>query len=160
MVDFISNIGLNTAGVLLFAMIDHARPRMVVACGVCGMVTFICGEVFTELYGSGFLMYFLAATVTCVLAETGARIFRTPATVILLPAVIPLVPGSLLYRTVLSLIFGEGDSALRYGSEAISATAGIGVAIALVSAVYRWVGGVFHEKNTPTATDGSDGKTV
>ena len=59
---------------------------------------------------------FVATLVVCLLAETLARILKTPSTVLSIPAILPLVPGLMLYRTMLD--FGKGDT-LRGMSSAV-----------------------------------------
>ena len=61
---------------------------------------------------------FLATFAVCILAELLTRRLRAPATVISFPAVIPLVPGVMLYRTMLR--FSEGD--YEAGTSALIAT--------------------------------------
>lgn len=128
---------LTVLGVGLFAFLDRARPRIIIASCLCGALTFTVSELITPLLGNGFLTYLISASVTCAFSELGARLMKTPVTVISLPAIIPLVPGSLLYRTVRALIMSEAEHFQIYGTEALNATAGIAVAIATVSAVAR-----------------------
>ncbi len=73
------------------------------------------------LGGGGYVMYvlldrvmsdtaavFFATLAACLLAELAARLLKTPATVLSIPAIIPLVPGLSLYKTLLE--FGAGDN--------------------------------------------------
>ncbi len=73
------------------------------------------------LGGLGYVMYvllcnrmsspaavFFATLAACLLAECAARLLKTPATVLSIPAIIPLVPGVSLYKTL--LVFGRGDN--------------------------------------------------
>lgn len=136
---FIYKMTLTVLGVALFAYLDRARPRIILASCICGALTFIASELTEPWLGNGFLTYLISASVTCASSELGARLMRTPTTVILLPAIIPLVPGSLLYKTVRALITGKAELFRIYGTEALNATAGIAIAIASVSAVARFM---------------------
>ena len=128
---------LTVIGIALFSYIDNAKPLVNVASCICGVSAFFVSELTTPWLGNGFAMYFISATVTCFLAETGARIMRVPVTVLLLPAIIPLVPGAILYNAVRALMLGQEEWYTAYGSEALRATAGIGSAIVTVSAIVR-----------------------
>ncbi|MBR2459806.1 MAG: threonine/serine exporter family protein [Clostridia bacterium] len=128
---------LTVMGVLLFALLDRARTRVVIAACICGAVTFVVGDILETMWGAGFVSYFFSASVTCVCSELGARVLKVPATVILLPAIIPLVPGSLLYSTMRALMAGNAEWYSDYGSEALSATCGIGIAIVSTSAAVK-----------------------
>ena len=133
---------LTVVGVALFARIDRAKNSVTLASCICGITAFVISEILIHWLGSGFIMYFISAAVVCFLAEIGARLIRVPVTVILLPAIIPLVPGSLLYSTMKALMSGNVLWYSDYGKEAIGATAGIGVAIVFVSATARVIYGV------------------
>ena len=134
---WIYKLVLTVIGVALFSYIDNARGSVTVASCICGLTAYCVSELLTAWIGSGFIMYFISASVTCFLAEIGARIMRVPVTVILLPAIIPLVPGALLYSAVRSLMLGSSEWYTEYGNEAFRATAGIGAAIVSVSALAR-----------------------
>lgn len=135
--EFIYKLVLTVTGVALFAYIDRARTVVTVASCICGATAFTVSELLTVWLGNGFVMYFASASVTCFLAEAGARIMRVPVTVILLPAIIPLVPGALLYNTMRALMLGNGNWYTEYGGEALRSTAGIGCAIVFTSAMAR-----------------------
>ena len=134
---FAYKLTLTVIGVALFSYIDNSRGAVTVASCVCGLSAFSVSELLTSSIGNGFGNYFISAALTCLLAEIGARIMRVPVTVISLPAIIPLVPGALLYSAVRGLMLGNGKWYTEYGREALSATAGIGVAIVSVSALVR-----------------------
>ena len=50
--------------------------------------------------GSDVLRYFIATMVLTFYAEIMARVKKTPVTIFLVPATIPLIPGGSLYRTM------------------------------------------------------------
>ena len=133
---------LTVIGVSLFAVLDNASGRVIIASCICGASTFIVSEMASMNYDNNFLIYFISAILTCGMSEVGARIMRTPVTVILLPAIIPLVPGSLLYSAIKALLQGSETWYSEYGSEAVAAVSGIGVAIVAVSGVSRTLVGI------------------
>ena len=136
---FLYKLLLTVIGVALFSYIDRARGKVTVVSCIGGLVAFTVSEWLTYYIGSGFLAYFVAAYVTCFVAEVGARVLRVPVTVILLPSIIPLVPGSLLYSTVRALMRGNERWYIEYGAEAVQAITGIGIAIVSVSAIARFL---------------------
>ena len=135
--EFAFKLILTVIGVALFAYTDRARRPVTVASCICGATAFTVSELLSLWMGNGFIMYFISASVTCFMAEIGARIMRVPVTVILLPAIIPLVPGALLYNTMRAITSGNGNWYTEYGGEALKSTAGIGCAIVFASAVAR-----------------------
>jgi uncharacterized membrane protein YjjP (DUF1212 family) len=90
------------------------------------------------------LMSNTAACMTgalCVglLSEIAAFIFRKPATVYIIPGIIPLVPGGGMYETMLYSVLGNMDVASVIGFRTFSAAAAIAVAIAIASSLARFV---------------------
>ncbi len=76
----------------------------------------------------------LAAFASALYAQGMARLRRSPATQFLVPALIPLLPGGLLYYTMLSavssdwLAFGEGGARTLTLAGAIAAGLAVGAA--------------------------------
>ncbi len=79
----------------------------------------------------------LATIVTAGLAEVFARILKTPATVLLIIGIIPLVPGSGVYYTMDALISGDIALFIQEGLATAADAGAIAVGSSLVSAVTR-----------------------
>lgn len=108
----------------------------------------------TSLFGAaGWLMYIIIgqdfasptagymAGALCVglLSEFFAVLFKKPATVFIVPGIIPLVPGGGMYETMLMCVLGKMDEAAVTGFRTLSAAAAIAVGIALASSLARLV---------------------
>lgn len=76
-----------------------------------------------------------AAAVTFY-AEVLARIVKAPATVFLIPSIIPLVPGGRLYYTMRAIVDANGADAKIFAMETIVIALGIAVGIVVVSLVF------------------------
>ncbi len=81
----------------------------------------------------------LAALAAGGLSEILARLRRAPATVYLMPGLIPLVPGLLAYHAMYALLRGDYVMGAALGVETVYWAAAIGVGIALVLTVSRTV---------------------
>ena len=79
----------------------------------------------------------LAAIVTSILAEIFARILKTPATVLLIIGIIPLVPGGGAYYTMEYLVGGETQLAMETGIHTLFVAGAIAMGIVLVSSMTR-----------------------
>ena len=73
--------------------------------------------------------------VFCVaaLSELCAVLSRTPATVFLIPGLIPLVPGGGMFQTMRAFVQGDPDTAARIGFTTLSAAGAIVLGIAISS---------------------------
>ena len=101
-----------------FAIIYNIRGRRV-------LIPAIGGAVFWAEY----LGFFVVAILITIYSEIWARILKTPATTVLMPTVIPLIPGGSLYYAM--------DAALRRDMPQfiVKGQAAIGLAIALAAGI-------------------------
>ena len=76
-----------------------------------------------------YLGFFVVAILITIYSEIWARVLKTPATTILMPTVIPLIPGGSLYYAM--------DAALRHDAPEfiLKAQKAIGLAVALVAGI-------------------------
>lgn len=106
-----------------------------------GTITFLVYS-FSSGINNTAMQCFLASVFASIYSETLARIVKVPATTFLIVSIIPLVPGSDLYRTMEFSINGE---ILKFASSALG-TLGIAGSIALgillVSSLYRFTFGI------------------
>ena len=83
---------------------------------------------------SGFLACLLGAAFAVLYAELLARRLKTPAILFVIPAILPLVPGSFLYYAMSSAVRGQLELARSYGRQtalyALAIAAGISFMIA------------------------------
>lgn len=79
--------------------------------------------------------------VLSLYCEIIARIIKEPTTITLVPSTIPLLPGSAIYYTMLSLINSDMAGAKSYGNSTI--LTGLGIALGavisstIIKAIYK-----------------------
>lgn len=93
-------------------------------------------------FGNPLSAYMLGSLVVGLLAELFAVIFKKPATIYIVPGIIPLVPGGGMYETMLMAVLGNGEATSSTGFRTLSAAAAIAVGIALASGVARFVANI------------------
>ena len=81
----------------------------------------------------------LATALPCVYCEIMARVLKTPTTVFMIPALLPLVPGSRLYYTMFYLFSGNQPLFMENMLAAVKICTGIAVAIVIVTGAVRWI---------------------
>ncbi len=92
-----------------FAVLFHVRVNKLWACALGGGLSWVAYLMVLNRYGDKALAL-LASTVTVVLlAEILARVLKTPATILLVPMLIPLIPGGDLYYTTSYLVRGMAE---------------------------------------------------
>ncbi|MDD2980120.1 MAG: threonine/serine exporter family protein [Hespellia sp.] len=98
---------------------------------------------------------FVATAVLTLISHIMARIWKAPVTMYLIPAVIPLVPGSGMYHVAYSLIYENKSAAANYGYETILLAGAIALGIFVVDMVFR---NNMLQKNKKKSSDTSAAK--
>ena len=100
------------------------------------MVYLLCGT-FSD---NDVLRYFLASAIVTCYAEFMARKKRTPATIFLAPATIPLIPGSSLYQTMDYALDGAWQKAFFQGLNTLLLAAAISGGILMTMTILQVTG--------------------
>ncbi|MDO4198881.1 MAG: threonine/serine exporter family protein [Erysipelotrichaceae bacterium] len=84
-----------------------------------------------------YMALIIASFITTIISEILSRKTRTPATVFILCALLPLVPGVGAYTTVLFLMNSQQDLAMTYGFDTLVQAGSIVVGVSLASNLFR-----------------------
>ena len=123
--------------VLSFCILLEVPKKHMVKAGAVGT---ICWLVYLLLIRQEFTVImatFLASLVISVLGHIGARVFKAPVTVFLIPGIFPLVPGASIYRCVAYLIQSDTQLANYYLTEAIQISGAIALAIFITDSIFK-----------------------
>lgn len=82
-----------------------------------------------------FIGLFLATSTAAFISEILARVIHTPVLILLVPMLIPLIPGGSLYYSMDALIRGEKDNFLTHGSAAVTSAGAICLGIICVTTI-------------------------
>ena len=88
-----------------------------------------------SLLDSYFLPPLFAAAFSVTYAELMARALKTPATLFVIPAIIPLVPGGSLFYTMSYAVRGDAENARLFGLQTLESALAIAFGISLVLAL-------------------------
>lgn len=126
--------GLGTLG---FALFFRVRPVHLLAATLGGVLSWTLYLVVFAAGGTVFSSTLVAALAVCLWAETMARVRKAPATVFLVPGIIPLLPGGALYYAMDSVVTGDMDVFLAKGKETVFIAVGIAGGILIASEIVR-----------------------
>lgn len=88
-----------------FAVLFNVPVRTLAACAVCGAVAYATRTLLAASGGTGIESATLAgATLAGFAAVLFGRRLHVPAAVLVMPGVIPLIPGALAFRTMIDLL--------------------------------------------------------
>lgn len=88
---------------------------------------------------AGTQSYFWGALVVAILSEILALVQKKPATIYLVPGLLPLVPGGGMFETMEATVEGSLQKALLLGFSTLTSAGAIALAIALASSGARIV---------------------
>lgn len=101
-----------------------------------------------------FIGLFLATSTAAFASEILARIIHTPVLILLVPMLVPLIPGGSLYYSMDAMIRGERDNCLTHGSAAITAAGAICLGIICVTTITHIIFSIIDQiKPSKTATE-------
>ena len=115
-----------------FSVLLH-QPRSTIL--VSSLVSVLGYSVFLLLHQTT-LAYFLASLLIGLCCELSARLMKRVATLFVTGAIVPLVPGIGLYRTMRFVVNGEYSSAVKTGAATLLGICGIAMAITISSVVF------------------------
>ncbi len=122
-----------------FAFFFNISRYDILWCSIAGAAGWVAYLALASSTGSQSAAYMTGALCVGILAELFAVIFRKPATVYIVPGIIPLVPGGGMYETMLMAVLGRMDDMAKVGFAALTAAGAIAVGIALASSFARLV---------------------
>ncbi len=112
-----------------FSVLFNSPRKQVFYAGITGGFGWYFYEILKNMGISVIFASFVGALIVGILSELLARIRKMPATVFVVPGIIPLVPGYGLYFSMLSVIESNHEEAIRVGVETIM------VAVVIASAI-------------------------
>lgn len=116
-----------------FGIVFHIRKEYLVWAGLGGALTRCCYLYLISMIDERFMYTLLAAMLASFYAEIMALKFKTPSTVFLYPAIIPLVPGGLLYNTAMNFFIHDRSAMLENARNCVLTLIGMSIGFVLVS---------------------------
>lgn len=115
--------------------INVKRNKIIYGC-IGGVLSTFLYCVCVEAGLSLLLQNLIPAAVVTIYAEVTARLVKAPATVFLIPSIIPLVPGGKLYYTMRAIVDGNNLKVNIFAEQTIVIALGIAVGIVIVSLMF------------------------
>ncbi|MBQ6776000.1 MAG: threonine/serine exporter family protein [Synergistaceae bacterium] len=124
-------------GSLGFALLFGMRRRHLFYASLGGLVSWGIYLGVLELSGNVFFSCLLASMFAMVYSEQMARFRKCPATLFIIIAIIPLVPGSSLYYFMSYAVLGEMETSASYGHQTVIWVLAIAAGISFVTAIHE-----------------------
>ena len=127
----ISGIGFTT-------IINIPRRSILIAAMISGIgflgYNLLVGEDYSKMTAA-----FVATVVIAVLSEISSRLFKDAATVFIIPAILPLVPGAGMYYAMLAIVEKNYELAGSLANEVFFMSGAIALALLATSSVMKMI---------------------
>ena len=142
-IQLISSMVGSVGFAILFRVRARYFPIVAILSGACYGTYYLFDAVVSA---DPFICALLATLLVATVSEILARLVRTPAIVFLISCIIPIVPGSSLYKAMRGLIEHSGDF-LKYGTETLKIALGTAGGIVAISVIVNVIMGIIKHKN-------------
>lgn len=143
---------------LAFAIVFNIPRNKLFLSALGGMLGQLVYVVFQLVIANDVILYLLATIAISLYAEVLARLTKSPTTIYLAVALIPLVPGGGIYYTMLYLINGEIDLGIATGIHTLLISGALAVGIIMVSSTVNLVRKVMLKSRRKVRKKLNDGK--
>lgn len=116
---------------LFFSFLFNVPRRSIIVTATIAGIGYIVFIFINQSFNADLAGYFFGTLVMVILSEIAARILKMATTTFITIAVIPLVPGLGLYRTMQFLVQNKYQEAIQIGVPTILAAGAIAMAIAI-----------------------------
>lgn len=133
---------------LAFAIVFNIPRNKLLLSALGGMLGQLVYVFFQLVIANDVILYLLATIAISLYAEILARLTKSPTTIYLAVALIPLVPGGGIYYTMLYFINGEIDLGISTGIHTLLISGALAVGIIMVSSTVNLVRKVMLKSKT------------
>ena len=124
-------------GSIGYACTFNIRAKRLVAAGFGGLIGWAAYLIAGCFMFSEPMKYFVAALVINIYAEIMAVTEKAPSTVFLVSAIMPLVPGGMLYRTMRFAVTKEWEEFGKLGVETLSIALALALGMLIANSVIK-----------------------
>lgn len=127
-----------------FGILFNIKGHRLYIAAIGGALAWFIYKVLLGLGASELFSLFTSSLIFSTYSEILARIVKTPVTTFVVCALIPLVPGSGMYNTMLHAIQGNVDLSLQIGISTLSSAGTLALGVIFVSSITRLITGYRH----------------
>lgn len=129
-----------------FAVIFQIKLHHMKYIAIGGMLSWGSYFMVLKLFGDPMKAMFIASAAVTLYSELCARIGKVPSTLIYVPAIIPLIPGSYLYYCTNGLVAGNEEEFRKYTELLIENALAIVLGTVLVYTVISLFTGKYEKR--------------
>lgn len=146
MIFYIEQLIFSYLSTIGFSILFNSPKNCILKASICGTTGWMINVTILKFANSPVLGTFLGAFVVGILGEAFAKKFRQPATIFIVPGVIPLVPGAGIYFTMLYVVKEDFTKVGDYALQTVGTSIAIAVAIILSSSLNKMIKKTSYDK--------------
>ena len=151
MSDMLIQLATACAGSLGFALLFHLRQERLLLASLGGLLAWGIYLLMGQVTDQEVVRYFVASVGLTVYAELLARAVKCPATLFLVTASVPLIPGGALYHTMQYFMEGDFAACSVQGLTTVLLAVAIAVGMLFPTAIFQLVRRVRIKKAPETS---------
>lgn len=132
--EYIIQTLMGALGSLGFAILFNVRKRQLLLLFLGSALDWAVYLLCVHNVYSDFLGLLFATMTAAFCSEVLARILHTPVLILLVPMLVPLIPGGALYRCMYALVQTNKEQFLAYGTSTITSAGAIALGIIAMTA--------------------------
>jgi len=133
-------------GSFCFGIIFNIKGSKLLFAALGGALSQVSFMLLAFVFTSEITQYFFATIIIAFYAEIMARIKKAPATVFLVPSIIPLVPGGMMYYSMEYCISGQINEFFTLLLKTIGVAGSLAIGILVVSSFNKLLKVSSHRK--------------
>lgn len=115
-----------------FCCIFRLKPKFILPASVGGLMSWCVYLAAAQFLPDPFLPMMIASAAAALYSEILARVCKAPASIFVIPAAVPLIPGRALYYTMNSAVRNDWDQFQNFSYQAVMSALGIAAGISLI----------------------------
>ncbi len=133
-------------GAFAFGVIFNAPTRLLAICGFAGFTAWSTYTAVDFWLDDTMIASFIAAFTISVVAHLFARSLKKPMILFNIPGIIPLVPGSIAYRAMRSVVESDYASAMSYASQAFLVSGSVAMGLVFAEVLMQAVMNILRKR--------------
>lgn len=130
---------------LSYGVIFNAPKQLLLLCGTAGLTAWSTFTTIHYYYDDTMIASFVGAFAVAIVAHVFARIFKKPMILFNIPGIIPLVPGSIAYRAMRSVVESDYPLAISYASQAFLVSGAVAMGLVFAEVMMQSIGHIIQK---------------
>lgn len=120
-----------------FGYLFNIKGKYLILAGIGGSIGWFAYKLSLYFYISESLSFFISAIFFSIYCEVAARIYHTPSTILSVCALIPLVPGYGIYKSIYAFMVSDYATAVDYAQNTLFDAGALALGVILITTLFR-----------------------